>query len=435
MRLVKIYWLAAAMCLAAGAGLTSCEDLAGDGEEKDGILNFEGGDFDNLQIYAEGDTVEIAFEAKDTWTTTLHLTSQTNNSSWVKRDKKVGSAGNAVLKVFVIPNYTRETRSADLSIICGGEKKVISILQTDRNKDGNYPLYHKKITGLDITPEFSGASYSSRNIRFEYDEKGRLGRVTDNTDNDGNMQAYCDYVYTDNTMTLENKVSGYEDMGSYNVTYTLDNRGYAVHCTEPEADFEYDNEGYLTKITYYPENEDIFEHYITFNWDYSEKRLYGYTEYMRYLDYSPASDERVETEEWTSCSMQYLGQVGAPNDKILNFYTINLMSLLYSIDGIVPADIDRFGIHSDEIPLYARFETEKRYADGEWMVSTDNQWTIEGDPDHYCSSWGIFFGGGVGTYIDIERRMLRFSMYSRKIAYEDPIEPLNYEIKYEGEDE
>lgn len=441
MRLVKIYRLAAAMCLAAGMGFTSCIDLTKDGNgdgdegEQSGILNFEGGDIDNLQIYAQGDTVEIAFEAKDTWTTTLQLTSQTNNTSWIKRDQKAGAAGQALLKVFVSPNYTRETRSADLSITCGSEKKVINILQTDRNEDGKYPLYHKKITGLDITPEVSGGSYSSREILFDYDEKGRLGRMTEKIDDGEDMQSYCDYVYADNTMTLENKVSGYEDMGSYNVTYTLDDNGYAVHCSDPEADFEYDNEGRLSKITYYPDNGDIYEHYVTFDWDYSEKRLYGYTEYRKYLDYSPTSDGRVETEEWTKCNMQYIGQVGAPDDKLLNFYTINLMSILYGIEGIVPADIDRFGMHSDEIPICARFEIERQYADGQWMISTDNRLTIEGDPDHYCSSWGTFFGGGVGTYIDIERRMLRFSMYSQKTAYDDPVEPLNYEIRYEGEDD
>lgn len=257
-----------------------------------------------------------------------------------------------------------------------------------------------------------GNDGGKRNISFGYDAQGRLADMGYKEISEG--YAYnVGYTYTDNTMTLEYSVSG---EGSIKKTYELDERGYVVRSPEPKATFEYDNDGHLIKIVYDDDNSDIYEHYIDFEWDFGRRRLNGYTEYIRMLDTDRLNDGRVESEEWIRHRMTYLSQITEDRDMIQNFYTVNLMSLLYYIEGIVPADAYRYGVRTDEIPISIRVDSEKRYANGDWILSTDNP-DLAANNDNYTSSWAKSFGGGIETVFGADGELYSFAMYEQKLAW------------------
>lgn len=423
MKKKKNLWLAAFMMMSFATGLVSCDKLFGEDEEEEtGCLNFTDKNLNDIYTYADGDTIDIEFEAKAAWTVELNnLTGSLG--SWIEKDKRFGEAGQAVLQIIVKPNYTRKMREAELIFTCEDETKLIPIQQTDCTAEGEYPLFHKKISNIHMSP-VEGNDGGERNISFGYDAQGRLAGM-EYKDMSGTYNV--DYTYTENTMILEYSVSG---EGSVKMTYELDDRGYVVRSSEPKATFEYDNDGHLMKIVYNEDNSDIYEHYIDFEWDLGRRRLSGYTEYIRMLDTDRLNYGRVESEEWTRCRMNYLSQITEDRDMIQNFYTVNLMSLLYDIEGIVPADAYRYGVRTDEIPMSVRIEYEKRYANGDWILSTDNP-DLAANDDNYTSSWADSFGGGIETVFGADGELHSFAMYGQKLAWDYKSGHSKYEITYE----
>jgi hypothetical protein len=101
------------------------------------------------QAFADEDTSGgFTFTAKSAWTASVVETSATraSNVSWLRllsngKETYSGEAGTFTLAVELDPNYTGETRSATITISCGGTEITINVTQNGKKEDGSAPKF------------------------------------------------------------------------------------------------------------------------------------------------------------------------------------------------------------------------------------------------------------------------------------------------------
>lgn len=136
------------LMMLAICALASCE------KEKDEPKNIEvtGGSIkqelfaDNTQS-AEG----VKFTTTGAWTSTITPTSRADAATWVSIDPAGGDkAGEYTINIKLSPNYTGETRKAEIKILCIGTTITVTIEQKGTTKDGEIPKPKPEPSGSGI---------------------------------------------------------------------------------------------------------------------------------------------------------------------------------------------------------------------------------------------------------------------------------------------
>ena len=136
----RFYRLLCVLSVAGAVVATACSE-SGDDMPKE--VEF-GSETKNQTVYADAETAnDINFTAKAAWTATVTaLQTKTEGGSsveWLTLDRYSGQAGEFSLKMNIEPNYTGETRKAQIEIVCGETTIRIIIEQKGTNKDGSKP--------------------------------------------------------------------------------------------------------------------------------------------------------------------------------------------------------------------------------------------------------------------------------------------------------
>lgn len=124
-------------------------------------------------INSETNKVTVSFEATSRWKVYVE---DGSNKSWVKIEQKEGEAGKNTLHIKTDNNETYEERSAQVVLVCGKDKKTITITQKQKNA--------LLISSNTIEADKRGQTISievQANIRVRYEIKGDWITGTNNT--------------------------------------------------------------------------------------------------------------------------------------------------------------------------------------------------------------------------------------------------------------
>lgn len=139
----RFYRLLCALLAAGAVVATACSESGTEDTPKQADVAFDSGTQDQT-VYADTETANaINFTAKAAWTATvtaLQVKAEGGSSvEWLTLDKYSGQAGSFSLKMSLKPNYTGETRKAQIGIVSGETSISTTIEQKGTNKDGTQP--------------------------------------------------------------------------------------------------------------------------------------------------------------------------------------------------------------------------------------------------------------------------------------------------------
>lgn len=121
------YVLAAAICTLSVLGCT------GDGNGS-GQIVYKGQK--QLVFSDEGGVRTITFETPERWTASVTNTGTTEDLDWAEIDVSSGEMGTGNINVSVTRNTGDSERTAALSVFCGGDVLVVSIVQSAAGEEG-----------------------------------------------------------------------------------------------------------------------------------------------------------------------------------------------------------------------------------------------------------------------------------------------------------
>ena len=267
------------MAVAVSMATTSCGD--NDGDNKEVVLDKTTPT--SQTIFADQTSGDLKFSAVGDWTATVdeyNTRAGGSNVSWLTLSQYSGGAGTYNLTMTILPNYTGATRKVEIRIVCGSTTITIIIEQKETNQDGTQPVepmrYISKIE--DIEGWIVNLTYDSQNrlIKVSYPtNEGEDGSIYQYETNSIQVRSIQPYDPTDKTVySLVNGVVingvGYESgtIDLRNYTYTTD--GYLKDCTygdEPSPEYSLTwEDGNLTKITSYSEEDSDFTHTHTYTY-------------------------------------------------------------------------------------------------------------------------------------------------------------------------
>ena len=256
--------------------MTGCSD---DDKNDDKQIELPNQSEKTQTAFADDETTGgFTFTAQSSWTATVKETAPTGRSvlsgtrasdvSWLRllldgSEKYSGDAGKFTLTIELDPNYSGETRSATITIKSGDDSITITVTQDGKTEQGEVPTEptQKRVKKLSITsthPESAGRVTTGE---FEYDNQGRVTKLT-NVNFDGvGTQSVDVYNYVSSTKVTGTHTytnGGGDGAGSF--TLTLNAEGLLVSSEdsykmnyESKADkitgaYEY-SDGYLSKVT------------------------------------------------------------------------------------------------------------------------------------------------------------------------------------------
>ncbi len=139
----RFYRLLCALLVAGAVVATACSESRTEDTPRQAEVAFDSGTQDQT-VYADTETANaINFTAKAAWTasvTALQAKAEGGSSvEWLTLDKYSGQAGSFSLKMNIKPNYTGESRKAQIGIVSGETSISTTIEQKGTNKDGTQP--------------------------------------------------------------------------------------------------------------------------------------------------------------------------------------------------------------------------------------------------------------------------------------------------------
>ena len=224
-------------------------------------------DESELEQTLSGDqqTSTLSFVAASDWTSTVSETTPPttkNADSWLKLDPDHGGAGSYTINIILEPNDTGASRSAVITISCGGTQITVSVTQeaTSGSVTPSDRYLVERINILNEEVYSTGETHKNENIYFfEYDEEGRVTSFyTEDLEEDG----ISTVTYGDGTITIH-----FTGADSYEETdvFTLNESGYVESYTYENNEGEsskgtivYDADGYAkygTRTTVNPHSE------------------------------------------------------------------------------------------------------------------------------------------------------------------------------------
>ncbi|MBM6672002.1 DUF4595 domain-containing protein [Phocaeicola coprophilus] len=249
--------------------VTACSD------DDNNTRQIEIADESELEQTLSGDqqTSTLSFVAASDWTSTVSETTPTTKSadSWLKLDPDHGGAGSYTINIILEPNETGETRSAVITISCGGTQITVSVTQeaTSGSVTPSDRYFVERVNILNEEVYSTGETHKNEDIYFfEYDEKGRVTLVrTEDPEADGTNEI----TYGDGTVTIYTTgEDGYEETS----VFTLNEDGYVKSFSRKESSGEsvegtivYDENGYVKSGTRIVRSGSENEYTDTAEWE------------------------------------------------------------------------------------------------------------------------------------------------------------------------
>lgn len=249
--------------------VTACSD------DDNNTRQIEVADESELEQTLSGDqqTSTLSFVAASDWTSTVSETTPTTKSadSWLKLDPDHGGAGSYTINIILEPNETGETRSAVITISCGGTQITVSVTQeaTSGSVTPSDRYFVERVNILNEEVYSTGETHKNEDIYFfEYDEKGRVTLVrTEDPEADGTNEI----TYGDGTVTIYTTgEDGYEETS----VFTLNEDGYVKSFSRKESSGEsvegtivYDENGYVKSGTRIVRSDSENEYTDTAEWE------------------------------------------------------------------------------------------------------------------------------------------------------------------------
>ena len=232
-------------------------------------------DESELEQTLSGDqqTSTLSFVAASDWTSTVSETTPTtkNADSWLKLDPDHGGAGSYTINIILEPNDTGASRSAVITISCGGTQITVSVTQeaTSGSVTPSDRYFVERVNILNEEVYSTGETHKNEDIYFfEYDEKGRVTLVrTEDPEADGTNEI----TYGDGTVTIYTTgEDGYEETS----VFTLNEDGYVKSFSRKESSGEsvegtivYDENGYVKSGTRIVRSGSENEYTDTAEWE------------------------------------------------------------------------------------------------------------------------------------------------------------------------
>lgn len=249
--------------------VTACSD------DDNNTRQIEVADESELEQTLSGDqqTSTLSFVAASDWTSTVSETTPTTKSadSWLKLDPDHGGAGSYTINIILEPNEIGETRSAVITISCGGTQITVSVTQeaTSGSVTPSDRYFVERVNILNEEVYSTGETHKNEDIYFfEYDEKGRVTLVrTEDPEADGTNEI----TYGDGTVTIYTTgEDGYEETS----VFTLNKDGYVKSFSRKESSGEsvegtivYDENGYVKSGTRIVRSGSENEYTDTAEWE------------------------------------------------------------------------------------------------------------------------------------------------------------------------
>ena len=249
--------------------VTACSD------DDNNTRQIEVADESELEQTLSGDqqASTLSFVAASDWTSTVSETTPTTKSadSWLKLDPDHGGAGSYTINIILEPNETGETRSAVITISCGGTQITVSVTQeaTSGSVTPSDRYFVERVNILNEEVYSTGETHKNEDIYFfEYDEKGRVTLVrTEDPEADGTNEI----TYGDGTVTIYTTgEDGYEETS----VFTLNEDGYVKSFSRKESSGEsvegtivYDENGYVKSGTRIVRSGSENEYTDTAEWE------------------------------------------------------------------------------------------------------------------------------------------------------------------------
>lgn len=249
--------------------VTACSD------DDNNTRQIEVADESELEQTLSGDqqTSTLSFVAASDWTSTVSETTPTTKSadSWLKLDPDHGGAGSYTINIILEPNEIGETRSAVITISCGGTQITVSVTQeaTSGSVTPSDRYFVERVNILNEEVYSTGETHKNEDIYFfEYDEKGRVTLVrTEDPEADGTNEI----TYGDGTVTIYTTgEDGYEETS----VFTLNEDGYVKSFSRKESSGEsvegtivYDENGYVKSGTRIVRSGSENEYTDTAEWE------------------------------------------------------------------------------------------------------------------------------------------------------------------------
>lgn len=249
--------------------VTACSD------DDNNTRQIEVADESELEQTLSGDqqTSTLSFVAASDWTSTVSETTPTTKSadSWLKLDPDHGGAGSYTINIILEPNEIGETRSAVITISCGGTQITVSVTQeaTSGSVTPSDRYFVERVNILNEEVYSTGETHKNEDIYFfEYDEKGRVTLVrTEDQEADGTNEI----TYGDGTVTIYTTgEDGYEETS----VFTLNKDGYVKSFSRKESSGEsvegtivYDENGYVKSGTRIVRSGSENEYTDTAEWE------------------------------------------------------------------------------------------------------------------------------------------------------------------------
>lgn len=249
--------------------VTACSD------DDNNTRQIEVADESELEQTLSGDqqTSTLSFVAASDWTSTVSETTPTTKSadSWLKLDPDHGGAGSYTINIILEPNETDETRSAVITISCGGTQITVSVTQeaTSGSVTPSDRYFVERVNILNEEVYSTSETHKNEDIYFfEYDEKGRVTLVrTEDPEADGTNEI----TYGDGTVTIYTTgEDGYEETS----VFTLNEDGYVKSFSRKESSGEsvegtivYDENGYVKSGTRIVRSGSENEYTDTAEWE------------------------------------------------------------------------------------------------------------------------------------------------------------------------
>ncbi len=272
----------------------SCSEPNGDGGGNSGPIKLAPETELLQQVYADGQQgpAPIKFTADGPWTATVvAVPTKADGGSevdWLKLSAYRGGAGEASLTMELQPNLTGQDRKAEIRIACGETIVTITVEQKGTKADGTKPEGPDKPADYALVESieenfFAGCKENSyRNTAhyvFRYDDQNRIAEYEiteyDYHDNDGKPEMRHKYMsrfdYTEpGEIRLTEKETNrsnhdYFETETYRVLF--DDQGRAALIMEDGGDkddiiyFAYNDEGRLSRFSWYNYGEDSEESY------------------------------------------------------------------------------------------------------------------------------------------------------------------------------
>ena len=347
------------MAFIATALLASCSDKGDDYSGDFGQIKVP--DTRQLEQTAGADDTQgtqgVTFTTEAAWTSTITQT-RAEAPDWITISPDHGdAAGSYTIKITLIPNDSKEARTAKIVITCGTSKIEITVTQEGTDNPIT-PTLNSQISKIECyyeEEEHPEKNRQTANYHFEYDDQNRVTKCSFEdleSPSDGDEQVIT-FTYPD-SKTL--KIKSTEDDEDEAFTVTLNSSGYATEIRRDGGSerwtVSYDSNNRCTECRQTGTDQSTDCPRSAFDW--SNGNLVAFNSFKANGDKAPEYSHTIAYD--TNTTNRFLSM------------SLDLNALLFNVNpgfiseydtiGILLASINRLGVHSANLTKTNLIEEE-----------------------------------------------------------------------------